>query len=158
MRVFFNTWADIRTKKMQNREEECDKKKTTTTTKEKTGEEKKEKNGTYDKRYSSSCTKNACSQDFFYIHLAEQPMLDSFHCRLYILLLRGKKELFELKLADSENLKFSSLYGLLPSTDLFSMSNIFGENNSYETEKWTTVFIRISAQPRISAHPKSRKS
>ena len=59
-------------------------------TTEHTGEEKKEKNGTYDKRYSSSYTKYACSQDFFYIHLAEQPMLDSFDCRLYILLLRHK--------------------------------------------------------------------
>ena len=63
---------------------------TTTTTTEHTGEEKKEKNGTYDKRYSSSCTKYACSQDFFYIHLAEQPKLDSFDCCLYILLLRHK--------------------------------------------------------------------
>ena len=112
------------------------KKKKKTTTTEQTGEEKKEKNGTYDKRYSSSCTKNACSQDFFYIHLAEQPMLDSFDCRLYILLLREKKKnTFKLKLADSENLKFSSRYGLLPSTDLFSMSKMFGENNSHETDK-----------------------
>ena len=47
---------------------------------------------TYDKRYSSSCTKYACSQDFFYTHPAEQPMLDSFDCRLYILLLREKKK------------------------------------------------------------------
>ena len=47
---------------MQNREEECENyTTTTTTTTEQTGEEKKEKNGTYDKRYSSPCTKNACS-------------------------------------------------------------------------------------------------
>ena len=68
------------------------KKTTTTTTTEQTGEEKKEKNGTYDKCYSSSCTKYACSHDFFYTHSAEQPMLDSFDCRLYILLLRGKEK------------------------------------------------------------------
>ena len=74
-------------------EEECEKKKKQKTKKktEFTGEEKKEKNGTYHKGYSSSCTKHAYSYDFWYIHLAEQPMLDSFYCHLYILLLRKKK-------------------------------------------------------------------